>query len=367
MVDLTYGCGIMNTSIPAGVHQLILHRFQNDYSEGAHPAILLALQESNLTQQAGYGEDEFSLEAAEFIRKEAENPQAEVHFLSGGTQINLTALSALMRPHESVIAAESGHIATHEAGAIEATGHKINTVPATDGKLTPEGIEKVVAEHYFEHMVLPRVVYLSQSTELGTVYTEPELAALRACCSALGLAIYVDGARLGVGLTSDAGALSLAVFSRYVDVYTIGGTKNGALLGEALVINRPELGVHFRYLMKQRGALLAKGRVVGIQFQELFRSGLYWKLARQANETAQRLRDGLAALGVPFLVDSPTNQIFPIFADPVIGRLQEKFAFYTWSRVDDRQQACRLVTSWATPLDRVELFLEEYRKVLTSV
>ncbi len=333
------------------------YSFENDYSEGAHHSILAALERSNLVQTPGYGEDEYCLRAAEQIRRDADNPEADVHFIPGGTQTNLIALAGMLRPHESVISAESGHICTHEAGAVEATGHKVNAVPCALGKVIPAEIERVVAEHYFEHMVLPRAVYISQSSELGTVYTRAELQALRETCDRHALYLYADGARLGAGLTSSACDMDLPAFSRFFDAWYIGGTKNGALLGEALVINNPALKTHFRYLMKQRGGLMAKGRLLGIQFEELFREGLYWELARHANQAGQRLARGLRALGFEFLIESPTNQIFPILPDAWIPALMENFAFFTWARVDAGHQACRLVTSWSTPDCAVDDFL----------
>ena len=343
-----------------------MYSFQNDYSEGAHPAILEALNRTNLVQTLGYGEDPYCLEAASLIQQHCANTNSAVHFVSGGTQANLLCLAAFLRPYESVIAVESGHIATHEAGAIEATGHKVNTVKGQAGKISVAEIERVLAEHSDEHMVLPRVVYISQPSEVGTIYSAAELQALSAFCKQANLYLYVDGARLGSALTSPAADLCLSELRSLVDAFYIGGTKNGALLGEAIVINHPALQANFRYLIKQRGALLSKGRVLGVQFLTLFKERLFWELAEHANGMAGRLASGIKAQGYPFLSDSPTNQVFPIFPDALIEALQEEYLFYTWARMDASHQAVRLVTSWATPEAAVEQFLESLSRLGTS-
>lgn len=336
------------------------YSFQNDYSEGAHPRILEALVRTNLTQQIGYGEDEYCLEAARMIREAAGSPAADVHFLSGGTQTNAVFLASVLRPFESVIAVTTGHICVHETGTIESSGHKINAVPGRDGKITVPEIEAVVAEHgHDEHMVRPHAVYISQSTEVGTIYSAAEMRAISAACKRLNLVLYVDGARLGSALTTDAADLDLKTLSSLVDAFYIGGTKNGALLGEALVINNPQLQPDFRYFIKQKGALLSKGRLLGIQFQELFRDELFYDLARNANCMAQRLAQGIQRLGYAFHSNSPTNQIFPIFPLAVIEKLSQQYAFYTWAKVDEQQAAVRLVTSWATRPEVVDAFLKD--------
>jgi threonine aldolase len=335
------------------------YSFQNDYTEGAHPRILEALTKSNLIQQTGYGEDEFCLSAAKKIRAAIGNNEADVHFVSGGTQANLLVLSSFLRPFESVIAVESGHICVHETGAIEATGHKVHTVKGKDGKVTLPEIQSVVDEHYFEHMVKPRAVYISQSTEVGTIYSANELRELSALCKKLGLILYMDGARLGSALTSSKADLDLKAISSLVDVFYIGGTKNGALIGEAIVINNPELKSEFRYCIKQRGALLAKGWLLGIQFDELFNDNLYYDLARHANQMAERLSSGISAQGYTFLTDSPTNQIFPILPNNLIDELNKSYQFFFWSKVDKDHSAIRLVTSWATNEKAIDGFLED--------
>ena len=262
------------------------YSFFNDYSEGAHPNILKALEETNLVQEMGYGEDRFSIQAANLIKNEIGNQNAAIHFVSGGTQANLIILASLLKPYESIISATSGHINTHEAGAVEATGHKINSVESLDGKVKPDQIEELVKLHEDEHMVKPRVVFISNSTEVGTIYSKRELGEIAEVCQQSGLHLFLDGARLGSALASPSNDLSLAQVTKLVDVYYIGGTKNGTLLGEAIVISNPKLQENFRRHLKQRGALLAKGRVLSVQFIELFKDDLYWKLAKHANELA---------------------------------------------------------------------------------
>ena len=333
------------------------YRFFNDYSEGAHPDLLALLSQTNLDQEDGYENDSLCQQAAALIKARVNNPQAEIHFVSGGTQANLIVLASMLRPYHSVIAAHSAHIFVHEAGAIEATGHKINTVVSPDGKLTPAQIQSVVDEHTDEHMVKPRAVFISHSTEVGTIYSLAELEAVSKVCRANNLYLYLDGARLGSGLTSREGDLTLADLGRLVDIFYVGGTKNGALIGEAIVINNPELQTEFRFHLKQRGALLAKGRLLGSQFLGLFQNGLYFDLARHANVMAEKMTQGIAAQGFSFLTHSTTNQIFPILPNRLIAALQQRYGFYVWCKVDADHSAVRLVTSWATPPEKVEEFL----------
>ena len=339
------------------------HSFRNDYGEGAHPAILKALMETNTLQQDGYGEDEYCLEAADLIRARLGRENAAIHFLIGGTQTNLITISASLRPHEAAIAADTGHILVHETGAIEATGHKIIAMPSAEGKLSAPAIQAAVDAHTDEHMVKPVLVYLSQSTEIGSIYRKQELEEIRAVCDRNGLLLYVDGARLGAALTAENNDISLADMAGLTDAFYIGGTKNGALLGEALVLNNPVLAQDFRFHMKQKGALLAKGRIIGLQFRELFRDSLYFDLARHANRMAARLREGIAAAGFTFLTDSPTNQIFPILPDTLIQQLQEQYGFYIWARQTKTTSSIRLVTSWATPEAVVADFLEDFAQM----
>lgn len=339
------------------------YSFQNDYSEGAHPRILEALASSNLDQEIGYGEDRYCLSAMEKIRSAVGNPNADVHFVSGGTQANLLVLSSCLRPFESVIAVESGHICVHETGSIEATGHKVHTIEGKEGRVTASEIQAVVNEHYFEHMVKPRVVYVSQSTEVGTIYSAAELREISTLCKKLGLLLFMDGARLGAALTSARADLDLKETCSLVDALYIGGTKNGALIGEAIVINNPIMKPDFRYCIKQRGALLAKGRLLGIQFDVLFENNLFYDLARHANLMAERLSNGMTKLGYTFLTNSPSNQIFPILPDVVISKLRRDYLFYDWAKMDKKNTAVRLVTSWATPIEIIDEFLKDLKSL----
>ena len=336
-----------------------MYSFRNDYSEGAHPQVLQALADTNGVQTVGYGVDPYCQAAADTIRRLCAVPDAAVHFLVGGTQVNLVTIDAFLQSYEAVIAAQTGHVSTHETGAIEATGHKVCTVESPDGKLTPSLIESVLAQHNgTEHMVLPRLVYISDTTEIGTLYTKAELTALRQCCQAHGLFLYLDGARLGSALTATGNDLTLPDLAALTDGFTIGGTKNGALFGEALVLTHPL--PHYRWHMKQRGAVLAKGRLLGVQFQTLLEDGLYFDLARHANRLALRLRDGIAALGYPFPVDSPSNQQFPVLPNAAVKKLQELgYEFEIDHLVDDGHTCIRLVTSWATPESATESFLRD--------
>lgn len=340
-----------------------IYSFKNDYSEGAHPQILQALINSNLEQQEGYGEDDYSIKAVELLRQKISNLKADIHFVSGGTQANLIVISSVLKPYESVISANTGHINVHETGAIEATGHKVNVVDSKDGKLTPSDIAQVLEYHTDEHMVKPRLVYISNTTEVGTIYRKQELEALHQFCKDHDLFLFLDGARLGSALSAKDNDLTLAELSKLVDAFYIGGTKNGALLGEAIIINNEELKKYFRFNMKQKGALLAKGRLLGIQFLELFKDDLFFKLGQQANSMAMRLSEGIEGLGYEFLSKSTSNQIFPILTNNIIEKLNKKYAFYVWSKIDDDRSAIRLVTSWATKEEAVDQFIEELRNI----
>ncbi|AGA68380.1 threonine aldolase [Desulfitobacterium dichloroeliminans LMG P-21439] len=337
--------------------------FKNDYSEGAHPRILEALLKSNLIQEQGYGEDSFCLGASELLRERLGNKDLTIHYLTGGTQANLVAISAFLRPHEAAIAAQTGHIFVHETGAIEATGHKVLTSESKDGKLTPAQIQEVLTAHTDEHMVKPKLVYISNTTEVGTVYSKSELQALSQFCREKNLYLFMDGARLGSALCSEGNDLDLADLPKLVDAFYIGGTKNGALLGEALVLCNEALKPDFRYHMKQKGALLAKGRVIGLQFLELFRDNLYFDLAIHANTMAYKLRDELKEAGVKFLAESSSNQVFPIFSDAIVEQLKVNYHFEIWGKVGT-QTAIRLVTSWATREEAVDSFMADLKKIL---
>lgn len=343
----------------------MMYSFKNDYSEGAHPEILAALGLTNLEQQDGYGEDAFSLQAAELIKQRIGLAELDVHFLTGGTQTNLTAISAFLRPHEAAISANTGHVLVHETGAIEATGHKVISLDSSNGKLTAEQVRTVVAGHGDEHMVKPRLVYLSQPTEVGTIYSRLEMEQISQACRDLGLWLFVDGARLGSALCATGNDLTLPMLAGLVDAFYIGGTKNGALLGEALVIRTEGLKADFRYHMKQKGALLAKGRLIGIQFLTLFTGDLYFDLARHANRLADQIRQAISQAGYRYLTDSPTNQIFPILPNRIIDELRKDYSFYIWEKVDAEHSAIRLVTSWATPAAAVAGFLEKMKELQT--
>lgn len=339
-----------------------MYSFKNDYSEGAHPRILQALVESNFLQEDGYGGDQFTQKASELLRERMGSKDVDIHLLSGGTQTNLTAIAAFLRPHEAAIAASTGHILTHETGAIEATGHKIISVETENGKLSPSLIKTVLDLHKDEHMVKPKMVYISNSTEIGSIYTKAELKDLKDFCQEHFLLLYMDGARLGSALCSEESDLKISDLPLLVDAFYIGGTKNGALLGEALVICRDSLKEDFRFHLKQKGALLAKGRLLGIQFYELFRDDLFFELAQHANNMATLLRVGCSNAHLSFLTHSPSNQIFPILPNELIAELQKKYAFYVWEKIDANHSAIRLVTSWATKEEKVRDFVEDMKK-----
>ncbi|MCL6458457.1 MAG: aminotransferase class I/II-fold pyridoxal phosphate-dependent enzyme [Gorillibacterium sp.] len=343
-----------------------MYSFKNDYSEGAHPRILNALLETNMEQEEGYGGDRYSQEAARLLQQRIDC-DVDIHFLSGGTQTNLTVISAFLRPHEAVIAAQTGHILVHETGAIEATGHKIISIEVQDGKLTPHDLERALDAHTDEHMVKPKLVYISNPTEIGSIYSKSELSQLSHFCQAQNLFLFVDGARLGSALTSEENDLNLADLGKLVDAFYIGGTKSGALLGEALVICNDQLKDEFRFHMKQKGALLAKGRILGIQFLELFRDDLYFDLAKHANNMAGLLRTEISEAGYPFLTHSPSNQLFPILPNELIAQLEEQYSFYIWEKVDADHSAIRLVTSWATSEDAVLSFIDDLKKGIGSL
>lgn len=341
-------------------------RFNCDYSEGAHPRILEKLAQTNLEQAPGYGQDTYCRQAADLIKSLCQTPQAEVHFLAGGTQTNLTVIAACLRPYQTVISADSGHINVHETGAIEATGHRILTVPEQNGKLTAEQIARCCKEHWLddnpEFAPQPKLVYISFPTEYGTLYSKEELSAIRRVCDENNLFLFADGARLGYGLEAPGNDVTLADLAACCDVFYIGGTKIGALLGEAVVIVNPKLQKDFRYFMKQKGAMLAKGRILGIQFLALFEDGLYFKLSKHADEMAQIIRQACAECGFEFLYDSPTNQQFPIMPDDLIKQLEELYAFSHTKRLDHRRSAIRICTSWATCREDVEQLVADIHK-----
>ena len=337
-------------------------RLECDYTEGAHPRILERLASENLTQNPGYGEDEHSRRAAERIRAACGRPEAQVRFLVGGTQTNAAVIAACLRPHEGVISADAGHIAVHETGAVESYGHKVLSQPTSDGKLTASQVEAVCAAHEADptraHQVRPGMVYLSFPTENGLLYTKEELSAISRVCRRRGIPLYVDGARLGYGLMSPACDLTFPEFASLCDVFTVGGTKVGALFGEAVVNCGAFSQEEFQYLIKQHGALLAKGWLLGVQFETLFEDGLYWDLGRRADRLAFRIRDALTALGVPMLCDSPTNQQFALLPDEALRELEGAFSFCPWGPGKDGRTPVRICTSWATAEADVETLID---------
>jgi threonine aldolase len=324
-----------------------LHWFRNDYSEGAHPRVLERLVTDNLTRTPGYGDDEISGAARAMIQVEIGRQDALVRFIPGGTQTNQLMIAHALRPHEAVIAAATGHINVHETGAIEATGHKVLTAPASDGKLTPELIAGVVNAHSGPHMVKPAMVYISDTTEVGTHYTLKELSAIREYCHANGLILYLDGARLSSALAASEGDLTIRDIASLTDCFYIGGTKNGALMGEALVITREDLKKDIDYTIKQRGAMAAKGRLLGLQFQALFEDGLSYEVGRHEDRMAARLRAGVERAGRALSSDSRSNQQFVLLTEAMVLKLSADFQFEIEGERDG-MKIVRFVTSWST-------------------
>lgn len=338
-----------------------MYSFLNDYSEGAHPRILDALCRLNNEQNIGYGKDDHCIRAIDAMKAHIQNNEVDIHFIPGGTQTNLLVISSFLRPHECVIAADTGHINVHETGAIEATGHKVVVMPHKDGKLTPSAIVTALEYHSDEHMVKPKMVYLSNTTELGTIYRKAELTAISDMCNKHGLLLFLDGARLGSALTCEINDLELSDLASLTDVFTIGGTKNGALMGEALVIVKDDLKGEFRYLIKQRGAMMAKGFVLGVQFEELFRDNLYFVLSKHANEMAKKIVEVLKECGYSFYATPGTNQLFPIIPNELLDILSRDFLYMIDHDVDDNNSVVRFVTSWATKSEAVESLCEFFR------
>lgn len=339
-----------------------MYFFRNDYSVGCHPKVLEALAAVNGENVVGYGFDPYTQQAADLIRKLCDAPQADVQFMVGGTQTNFVSIAAFLRPWESVITPVTGHVNGHEAGAVEATGHKLLLARTPgNGKLTPAAILPILEECKDQHLTQPKLVYISDATETGGVYTKAELTALSYCCKANGLYLFLDGARLGCAFAAQANDLTLADLAQLTDAFYIGGTKNGAMMGEALVICNPDLQEGFFRFKKQQGAVLAKGWLLSVQFLALLKDGLYFKLAQHAVDVAQYLQGGLKNLGIPMLVDSPTNQIFPIVPDDLLPKLDELCAYEIWGKADSTHTTIRLVTSFATPLGDAEHFLKDIK------
>ncbi len=344
-----------------------MYSFKNDYSEGAHPNILKALMESNMEQTDGYGEDKYSIGAIKLLKDKLKRSDVDIHMFCGGTQTNLTAISAFLRPHEAVISANTGHVLVHETGAIEATGHKIISIKVGDGKLKPKHIQMAIDEHTDEHMVKPKMVYISNPTEIGTIYKKQELEDLYGYCKKNNIILYIDGARLGSALCSKENDIKLSDLPGLTDAFYIGGTKNGALIGEALIICKNSLKEDFRYYIKQKGGLLAKGKLIGIQFLELFKDDIYFDLAKHANAMAELLKTEIRNCGYGFLIDSSTNQIFPMMPNAIIEELEGKYSFLTWQKANKDNSAIRLVTSWATKEEDIKLFIDDLRLVTNKL
>ncbi len=385
-------------------------RFNCDYSEGAHERILKKLAETNLEQTPGYGEDCYCQEAADMIRALCKREDAAVHFLVGGTQANMTVIAAALRPHQGAVGAVSAHINVHETGAVESTGHKVLALPSEDGKITASQVEELylhqgavgavsahinvhetgavestghkvlalpsedgkitasqveelylahIGDESFEHTVQPKMVYISNPTELGTIYTRAELENLYQVCRKYDLYLFVDGARLAYGLSAEGNDVDLASLAANCDVFYIGGTKVGALFGEAVVILNEELKKDFRYHIKQRGGMLAKGRLLGIQFGELLRDGLYFELGARADRLADGIREACAKKGYPFLVENPTNQVFPIVPDALLKSWEGRYSYTNQGKIDETHTAIRLCTSWATSKEQVDALVKD--------
>ena len=334
--------------------------FRNDYSEGAHPSVLEAISKHNFETTCGYSMDPFCQQAADTVRALTACPDADVHFIVGGTLANTIVISAALRPWEGVIAATTGHINVHETGAIESSGHKVCSIEAPDGKLTPALVHEVMRIHCDgkdEHMVLPRMAYISDATELGTIYTKAELAALHDVCREYGLYLFLDGARMPAALVAEGNDLDITDFGKYCDAFYIGGTKNGLLFGEAVVITNNDLKPHFRNMIKQRGGMFAKGFLFGVQFCAYFKDGLWLDLARHAVSLAQRIAKAAEEKGYTLYAKSPTNQVFIVLSHEKIAELEQNFAFEAFDHVDDDHEAMRFVCSWATKEESVDVLI----------
>lgn len=337
--------------------------FKNDYSEGAHFRIIDAFMKSNLEQTDGYGEDPYTLEAYDNIKKHLQAPDCHIRFLVGGTQTNLTVISHMLRPHQSVISAETGHVNSHETGAIEYTGHKVELIPAPEGKLNPELVKKVLSTHTDAHNVEPKMVYVSNPNELGAIYSKKELKDLYDTCKDNGLYLFVDGARLASAVTSDHNDIEFKDYKYLCDVLYVGGTKCGAMFGEAVVFFNSDLVPGFQYAIKQRGALLAKGRLLGIQFNELFKDELYFELGKISNEMAKKLKECFIENNIEFLVESYSNQLFVIIPNEILKELDKKYTYSYIEAHGEDKSVVRFVTSWATTKANVKEFIKDFNAI----
>lgn len=338
-------------------------RWNNDYNHGAHPEVLKAFQDTNDTSYGGYGLDEWCMAGAEEIKKYLGNVNADVHFMVGGTQVNYTVISAALRPYQGVVSADTGHIHVHETGAVEHIGHKIHALPSVDGKITAEQVRRE-AENYRtsgvqEHITDPRMVYISYPTEFGTLYTKEELIAISQVCRDYNLYLFVDGARMGYGLGSEVCDMTMAELAELVDIFYIGGTKCGAMLGEAVVIMREELKDHFRSYIKQNGAMLAKGWILGLQFYTLFKDGLYFKITKEADKYALRIKDAFSAKGIPAYIESFTNQQFVVVTEEQMNRLGENHVYEYQNQLEDGRYCIRFCTSWSTKAEDVDTLIAD--------
>lgn len=336
--------------------------FNNDYSEGAHSNIIQALTKTNLEQTNGYGEDIYTLKAYEKIKKSLDCEDCHIRFLVGGTQTNLVVISHILKPYQAVISSDIGHINVHETGAIEGSGHKILTAKGIDGKLTPELIQNILDIHTDAHMVQPKIVYISNPNEIGALYTKDELEKIYSFCKEKNLYFYIDGARLSSALASIKNDINLSDYKNLCDVLYIGGTKSGALFGEAVVFFNKNLIDNFQFSIKLRGALLAKGRLLGIQFNELFTNNLYIKCGEHANKMALKLKEVFVKNNVKLITDSYTNQLFLIFSNKMIEEIGKKYKFSFIEKYDDKHSVIRFVTSWATKEENIDLFIKDFEE-----
>lgn len=336
--------------------------FTCDYTQGAHPKILERLTLTNMEQLPGYGGDRYCESAKEKIRKACECPEAEIYFLTGGTQTNATVIDGMLQKYEGVIAAQSGHINVHEAGAVEYTGHKVLTLPAHEGKIQADELESLLQTFWgdanHEHMVFPGMVYISHPTEYGTLYTKAELEAISTICHTYKIPLYLDGARLGYGLMSTGTDVTLPMLAKLCDAFYIGGTKVGALCGEAVVFPHKNTPAHFLTSIKQHGAMMAKGRLLGIQFDTLFTDNLYFTISRHAIEMAELLKKGFAEKGYSFFLNSPTNQQFIILDNAKLEKLQKQVLFEIWEKIDSGHTVVRFATSWGTTKEEIEELIQ---------
>lgn len=339
--------------------------FRSDYSQGAHPDVLQALIDTNMEHSDGYALDVHSDHARQMIKDLIGVEDCDVHMMVGGTPTNIITIAAALKPYEAVVAPRSGHIYLHECGGVEAAGHKIIPMTPVDGKLTPELIDEAWLEYEDDHTPIPKMAYISHTTEFGTTYTKAELVALRKCCDEHNMFLYLDGARLGTALTCKGNDLSIKDIAKLVDAFYIGGTKNGALFGEAVVILNEKINDHYRWMIKQNCGMLAKGRLIGVQFEALLKGGedsIYYKMADHSNKMALMLKEGIEGAGYKLKGTSNTNQIFPIFSNEMVKELEKDFFFYDWEKWDDDNRVIRLVTSWGTTEDDVKAFLKALSK-----